>query len=55
MTPLPELEGVLDAFQFTLQLGKWTDWNSHVACLGIRLIKVKRNVLVRWLHYHSGQ
>lgn len=43
-----------DVLQCTLQVGKWIDWNSHFACLVIKLIKERRNVRTRWLHYHSG-
>lgn len=56
MKPPPELAWMLDVFQFTLQIGKLIDWNSQFACLGIKLIiKVRRNLHRRWLHYHSGQ
>lgn len=44
----------LDVLQFTLQMGKWIDWNSHFACLVIQLIKERTNVHMRWLRYHSG-
>lgn len=40
----------LGVLQFTLQMGKWIDWNSHFACLVIKLIKERRDVHTRWLH-----
>lgn len=34
---------MLDVLQSMLQVGKWIDWNSHFASLGMRLPREKKS------------
>lgn len=51
--PLRELAWMLDILPLPLQIGKQIDWNSQFACLGVKLIKVRRNLYIIWLHCYS--
>lgn len=41
MKPPSELEWMFDILQFTFQIGKLINWDSHFVCLSITLIRAR--------------